>query len=794
MQPPKTINYFQRLAIHLRLLTTGLILVIAIQGCTGLKYVPEGRKLYDGYEVDLEPQERLRAKKRIRELMDEDVSPKPNTKILGMRPGVWFYYIAGDATPQKKFRYFIRTKLGQVPIYMSDLAPEQTANLIQRHLVNKGYFQTEVRYETTSEEKTGKIKYIAKVYRPYRLRNIAYPEGRGLFKDIDSIHHESLLREGQRYDLDRLQSEQSRIEKTLEDYGYFFFDDRHLIFEADSTVGDRQIDLTLRLESGVPRKATTIYRLGNVTVYPGYSLSTDSVAEISGDTLKVGKYRYIDREGTYKPHILTDVINLEPGNIYRRVDHDYTLSHLMNLGSFKFVDINFMERDSALLDVSILLTPHLKKSIRGEFNLTSKSNNFVGPGLNVTFTNRNFLRGSERFEIRFTSGYEVQLTRQTDKPLNAFELGAESVLSIPRFITPFPIRYTSKRYLPTTEVELGFRLQQRIGYFRLNSFNLGYGFTWRENTLKTHELYPVDISYMRLGKTSPAFQNMVNQNYFLKRSLENQFIMGARYSYTINTQVNEQRAERFRETPMEDHHFFFNGNLETSGNLVQLFKRGNFRQSLEADSSERILGSAYSQYLRAETDFRHYYRIDKHNLVATRVVVGTGYAYGNSVTMPYIRQFAVGGSNSIRAFPARSIGPGSYYFLSDPANETRVLFLDQRGDLKLEGSIEYRFDLVKALKAAVFVDAGNIWLWREDPQRPGSKFHKDRFLRQLAVGTGAGLRLDFSFFVLRFDLAFPLRKPHLPAENRWVFRQIDFGSSTWRRENIVLNIAIGYPF
>ncbi len=766
---------------------------LILHGCSAIRYVPDDRILYDGYKVQLEPEGRVRAKNSIRDLMDQHVSPKPNTKILGMRPGLWFYYIAGPATPEKKFRNFIRTRLGQVPIYMSDVDAERTSNLIQRHLVNNGFFQTSVRHETKIKGKKGTVIYTARVRPPYTLRGITYPDQRRLFADIDSIRGNSFLREGQRYDLERLQAEQTRIEEALENYGYYYFDDRHLLFEADSTVGERQVDLRLSLEKGVPERATTIYKIGTVTIFPDYSLSDDSV-RIDTDTLRVDRYFYLDRSGTYKPHTITDVINLEPGNIYRRIDEDYTLSHLMSLGSFKFVDINFSERDSAVLDASIYLTPHLKKSIRGEFQLTSKSNNFVGPGLNVTFANRNFLGGSERFEIKFTSGYEVQISGKTDDRLNAFELGAESTLSIPRFVTPFRIPYSSRKYLPTTEVQLGFRLQQRISYFRLNSFNLAYGFSWRENSLKAHELYPVDISYMRLGKTSPVFQDLVDRNVFLKRSLENQFIMGARYAYTINSQVNKDLTDRYRPERFESHNFYLNGNLETAGNLMHLLKGGQFTNNIETDSTELLFGSAYSQFVRAEIDFRHYYQIDEHNKIASRIVAGAGYAYGNSVTMPYIRQFSVGGSNSIRAFPARSIGPGSYDFLSDPARESQTLFLDQRGDIKLEGSIEYRFDIIKSLKGALFVDAGNIWLWREDPQRPGSKLHKDRFLKQLAVGTGAGVRFDFNFFVLRFDVAFPLRKPYLPENDRWVLGDIDFGSSSWRGENIVLNIAIGYPF
>ena len=294
----------------------------------------------------------------------------------------------------------------------------------------------------------------------------------------------------------------------------------------------------------------------------------------------------------------------------------------------------------------------------------------------------------------------------------------------------------------------------------------------------------------------------MDENTFLARSLENQFIMGARYTYTLNTQVNEERMEKFREQRFEKSHFFVNAKLESAGNLVHALRGGSFKNETDSTNTLFIFGSPYSQFVRGETDFRYYFQFSKRTKIATRLIFGTGYAYGNSVTMPYIRQFSIGGSNSIRAFPARSIGPGTYDVrYTDPDSENKILFLDQRGDLKLETNVEFRFDIINFLKGAVFADAGNIWLWRDEVnpetkkiERPGAKFNRATFMKELAAGTGVGLRADFNFFVLRFDLAFPIRKPYLPENERWVWNEIDLKSPSWRKENLVLNIAIGYPF
>lgn len=773
-----------------------IVVSILLTGCSALKFVPDNEVLYTGAEVDIVPEGRIRAKKRIKELLDANLVPKPNTTVLGMRPGLWFFYKAGN--PKKKgLRRFIKTKLGQAPVYMSDIEADQTAEVLEAHLINHGYFFSEVNSEETVKGKKGTVRYIARVYPPYRLREIAFPRMDTLFTNIDSVKGDSYLRPRQRYNLERLKAEQERIEEALENLGFFHFDDRHLIFEADSTVGRRQVDLLLTLEPGVPEKAKQIYRIGSVNVYPDHVIFGDT-ARSKPVGIDVDGLNYIDHTNQYKPRTITKVINFRPGNIYRAIDREYTLRHLMSLGSFKFVDIRFKEskEDSLLLDTHIYLTPHLRKSIRGEIQMVSKSNNFVGPGFSLSFTNRNFLRGSEQLRITANTSYEVQVSRRVPNPVNAFEFGIDSRLTVPRILSPLKIDYPSRRYLPTTELGLGFRLHQRIGFFRLNSFNLSAGYTWRENTLKTHELYPIDISYVQLGHQSEEFNALLRENQFLAGSFENQFIIGSRYTYTLNTQIDQTRETHFGEREFERSQFYFSGTVDVAGNLMHLVQTG-FRHNPEGEP-EKIFGKPYSQFVRGEVDFRYYYNLDKRNKIATRIIVGTGYAYENSVTMPYIKQFSVGGSTSIRAFPARTIGPGTFNILerlpAEGETETPTqLFIDQRGDIKLEGNIEYRFDIVGFLKGAVFADAGNIWLMRPDESRPGGTFHRDEFLKQLAVGTGFGLRMDFNFFVLRFDLAFPLRKPWL-TDDPWVIDDIAFERPGWRSDNLVLNIAIGYPF
>lgn len=790
---------------NVRSVSTGFIIVclavLGLSGCSAKKYLQEGQKYYEGSEIKFETKSRIGGKKRIEQDLLALVPQQPNTKILGMRPGLWLYFRQRDATKKKGLKAFIRRKFGQVPVYISDLEPDKTAELFAGQLQNDGYFKSEVTWKKKESKTAGKIVYTVLLQAPYRLREVNFPNPKDSVysRIIRSIKTNSLVKAGQRYELARLQAEQARIETEVKDFGIYYFDDRYLLYEADSTVGEKEIDLDLKMEPGIPDKGKWIYRISEIDIYPQFTLNDDTTT-LKTNRIVVDSMNYHDRSRKFRANVITRVINLRKNNVYSRTDHTLTLSHLMDLGVFKFVNIQYDEvsKDTALLRAKIFLTPLKRNSIRAEFQTVSKSNSFVGPGLDLTFTNRNFFGGAELLQVKLNTSYEVQISKRISGPLNSFELGMESSLTVPRFISPFRIDYSSRKYLPKTDFRIGYSLQSRVGYFRLNSFNLSAGYLWRESEAKSHALYPIDVNYIQTGSSSPEFDDILESNPFLKNSFADQFIVGTRYSYTLNTQLKPDLVSEFRERKLKTHSIYFNGNVHLAGNVLHAIQKGF--HSNEVDTF-RLFGAPYSQFVRGDIDFRHYWQLDSKTKVASRIVIGSGYALGNSSVMPYIRQFSVGGSNSVRAFPARSIGPGTYYIFAEPEldgegssgeQETLPVFIDQRGDIKLEGSVELRFDIIKVFKGAVFADAGNIWLWRED-EREGGKISKG-FLSELAVGTGVGFRLDMNFFVLRLDIAFPLRKPWYEEGNRWVFDEIDFRSPGWRAENLIYNLAIGYPF
>ncbi|HMF73198.1 MAG TPA: BamA/TamA family outer membrane protein, partial [Flavitalea sp.] len=313
----------------------------------------------------------------------------------------------------------------------------------------------------------------------------------------------------------------------------------------------------------------------------------------------------------------------------------------------------------------------------------------------------------------------------------------------------------------------------RSDLYRLHAIRGGLGYVWRETDKIEHNLTLLGFSYIQPSRITPKFDTLLQQDISLRQSFEKQFIIGTSYTFSFNEPVTDQR---WVATNVKF-------NVDLSGNTLGLIT-GAFKKNA---GQKTLFGIPYAQYIKLSTDVSNFWKLNSSGLTwANRISLGYGYAYGNSETMPFVKQFFIGGSNSIRAFRARTLGPGSYH------SESSQIFASEAGDIKAEVNSEIRTKLFSIVNGAAFVDAGNIWLRKENPQKPGSGLQG--FAKDFAVGAGVGLRFDASIIVVRFDLAFPLRKPWLADKDRWVIDKIAFGNAQWRRENLVLNIAIGYPF
>ncbi|HEU0136554.1 MAG TPA: BamA/TamA family outer membrane protein, partial [Flavobacterium sp.] len=580
---------------------------------------------------------------------------------------------------------------------------------------------------------------------------------------------------GSPYDLDVIKAERNRIDGRLKEVGYYYFNPDFIKVQVDSTVGTTEVDLIVKVKEETPPQSRNVYTINDIYIYPNFTIRRDTVNVEDDDIVKHKDFTIIDKKDLFNPRVFERTMSFQKGDLYNRTDHNLSLNRLVNLGTFKFVKNQFRPADSLenSLDAYYFLTPLTKKSIRVELLGTTNSANYTGSELNINWSNRNTFKGAELLTISAFGGVEVQVSGQ-NQGFNVYRVGAEANLIWPRFISPFRFDVPSG-FVPRTKATLGYEFQFREQLYALSSLRAQFGYLWKENIRKEHQFNITEINYVRPINVTELYLERVAQTPALGKVIERQLIFGPTYSYTYTNTMQTAKT----------HTIYYKGALDLSGNAAGLISGANIRKG----DTVKVFNVPFSQYIRAENEFRHYMKLGLTSQLASRIIVGTGYGYGNSDELPFIKQFFIGGTNSVRAFRARSIGPGTF---REDTDENSFL-PDQSGDLKLELNTELRAKLVSVVHGALFVDAGNIWLVNEDPEKPGGKISKD-FLKELAVGTGAGLRFDLSFLVLRLDLAFPLRKPYLPENDRWVFDQIDFGSKGWRKENLVFNLAIGYPF
>jgi outer membrane protein assembly factor BamA len=426
------------------------------------------------------------------------------------------------------------------------------------------------------------------------------------------------------------------------------------------------------------------------------------------------------------------------------------------------------------LNTYYYLTPLPKKSLQAEISGNTKSNNYVGSLVTFSFHNRNTFRGAEQLDLRANVGSETQYSGY-QSGFNTYRLGGGITFSIPRFVVPFFHFNTTNAFVPKTKIDLSYDLLNRRKLYTLNSFKAELGYLWKPNLRVQQELNPFSINLVRAVNVTDRYRDSIRRDPILRHAIDTQFIMGSNYAYTIDPFVNNPLGSGF----------YFNGLADLSGNISGLFVPVD-----KATGQKRLFNTAISQYIKAQTDLRYYLAFNSKTRLANRMLVGFGYPYGNSSQLPYIKQFFIGGNNSIRAFRSRSVGPGTF---RDPQADSLSFYPDQSGDIKLELNTELRYKINKILEGAFFVDAGNIWMYNKDKNRPGAEFNKD-FMKELAVGTGIGLRIDLTILLLRIDIGMPIREPWLEPGSRWVFDKINFTDRDWRRKNLVLNLAIGYPF
>lgn len=736
--------------------------------CSVKKFIPEGESLLTKAEVKI-TSPRVQGQRQASSLLDETIFPSPNKSVLGMYPGLYYHYKAKQKEKPSFWVRMMNKRIGERPVYLSQVNQKNTIEVMKNRLENAGYFYTQLESEVNVKKKKAHLTYFAELTQPYTLNKVELEvssaiDTLAIWDEIKLALKDSELQSGDNFNLDKLKDERKRIDAYLKSRGYYNFNSSFLFFEVDTNlVEDKKFNAYLRLKAEVPEKALFPYEIASVTVYPNAS-SADVPSDY--DTLRLGNTDFIQpkevyfREDRLKPFIL-----IKKGDKYSPRLSRYTSRRISSIGNYRFVNINYEEKDSVfsstdkpLLEASLFLTPNNKRALRFETQAVTKSNNFTGPSIGITYLNRNFFKGGELLRVNATTAYERQFFGSNrDGGLASIMLGLKGSIEFPRLLFPIDASDRFEYAIPKTKVGLGVDYLNRTDLYTLNSVSSSFGYQWDANERIQHKINPINIEVVSLGNTSDEFEEILNNNPFLRRSFEQQFIAGITYSFTYNRLKTNNKFGSF----------WLGTNIDVAGNTLQLLSGGG--------DEAKVLGLEFAQYAKTDVEIRHQIDLGKKDQkIVSRLFAGAGLPYGNSRSLPFVKQYFAGGPYSVRAFRIRSLGPGTFQ-----PEEGASSFFDQAGDIRLEANIEYRFPIFSYLKGALFYDAGNVWLMNTNEALPGGEFSSS-FLDEVAMGAGVGLRIDVQGFVLRFDFAAPLKRPR---------QSLDFEIN-----NTLLNFAIGYPF
>jgi outer membrane protein assembly factor BamA len=756
--------------------------VVILASCSGTRHVPDDRYLLGGYKFSIDNQSVDRKE------LATYIKPKPNRKILGYRFYLGLYNLSGE-NKDGGFNRWLR-KIGEEPIIFDKFDTDKNNKQIGLYLRNKGYYYSEVGDSVRYRKQKANVRYNILTGTPYLINNISYTfEDTTIRQLVLSDTLSSLIKRGSLFDTDLLQEEKTRIEGRLKQNGYYNFTKEYIVYRADTLRSSRQVNINIYVKAYNVRKSeetiTAVphrkYRISGVSVYMDYdpklalANTQEYIEGLNSTWHDVFEFLY---SGSLKtnPSIVGQCIFIFPGAEYRIGDVQQTYQHLGSLRIFKLVNIEFTEPDTSAvqedgfypLHCHIQLAPMTLQNYTVELTGTNSSGNFGVAG-NLNYLHRNLFGGAENFSFGIKGAVETLRESYNKGFGNMVEFGVESRITLPKFLIPFRHESFIRKYRPKSNLSIAYNFQRRPDYTRTVA-NTAFGYSWRGNTFNTHLVNPVEINLVRLRDATNAFWDYISGTY-LEHSFEDKLIQAVSYSFLFNN----QDIKKMKDFVYLRYHAESSGLLlSTGGNLVGN-KNNNNRYEL--------LGTEFSQYIKSDFDFRYYHSIDQSSSIVYRIFAGAAWPYGNSIAMPFEKQYFSGGANGLRAWQVRNLGPGSY------VETTHSSYPNKTADVKLEGNLEYRFKLFWLLEGAMFVDAGNVWAIRPKDDRPGALFRWDAFYREIAVGSGFGIRMDFNYFIFRLDLGIKIKDPALPAGERWIP-----GTRGFMTDDLQLNLAIGYPF
>ena len=783
-----------------------LLVGVLLSACNVTRYIPSDACLLQRVKIKED-----KSTPRNERVQSEDVTKylrqKPNKHLVGTDFYAWIYM---KANPEKdNWWNNLKRRMGEEPVLLNMQDTKRSASNLKLYLDSRGYYSSKVQYniDTLRNPKRAKVVYSLKQGKPYLISSISYDFRDRFLEPIvmpDTVN--TLLHKGDIFSISTLESERERIALYLKDRGYYNFSVNNVEYIADTLGGDRKVALTVIVKQNLAGynargeamyTNNAVYRLRDINIIPRYNAVAAKSMSNYFDRFDSLEYRGLNvifsgKRPKVRPKVLRYTIPLYPNYLYNYSQVNQTYMNLMAMGYFKSARINFKEAQDSLknnlitlvgleskskvsslnytaekyLDCDILCTPALQQSVKAELEASTTSS-FYGLKAVLGYQNRNIFRGAEMLEITGTAGYEYMKAPNSQKR-HAMEVGVAASLSFPRFLLA---NYALKNYTiaPKTKFEASFNYQDRP-YYQRRLTSVSWMYSWRNKTNSSFVVRPIGINWVDVAHINEDYFNSL-QNEYLKYSFQSQLITAISGSYVLNKHYNS--APR-NSTVVR-------ANAELAGNLLNGLVH-LFSQPAAGKNYYEFLGIRYSQYARADVSASHKIMLGEVTALAARLYAGVAYAYGNSDAVPFDRLFYAGGSNSMRGWAPRTLGPGSS---PSPSN---VVYPTQLGDMKLEANLEFRFPIWDMLHGATFFDVGNIWyIDRKDLSYPDSSvFRFNSFYKQLAFNTGIGLRLDIKFAILRLDWGIQLHNPNNPVGERWIH------NFKWR--NTSLNFGVGYPF
>lgn len=741
-----------------------LLAAIILFSCSATKTIPEGSYLYTGHSLEAKFNKKTKNKSYYEGEISGELGPNTNRRILGMPIRLWIYNKYAHVTKEKGLKAYLKNKVGEKPVLFDPSFADQIVANLRSEAVKLGFFNPQIRYEYVKKPKKKKaeIKYYIQLDRQYKVDSIGFNLPNNALGDTLKKYSLKYL-EGDYFSYYLLDKTLKQIEDYAQNRGFYNFDNRNILFQADTSGRDHNVSLRLGIKENSPVNISDNYSIKEVVIY------TDRVKTNSPiDSVECEGRIYYQYDNRYNPNMVFDYAYLKPGDVYSRKKLNNSNSHYSQLGVFSLVDTRLTSVDSLNneLNLTHIMKSSLPKRFETKLTFSSKSNGFLGPILENSITNKNAFHGGERLIYSVQLGFEKQLYSNYSIS-HILSAGASVELQVPRLVTPFKIKYNQEDFVPYTNFKLNYQFYRYAPYFNSQSFGPSIMYSWLNARKILFELTVLDINYRNnKGDTNP----IENSSFAVYTALEDRMIVGGNYYITIKTDKNLRRRAYWN----------WRVGFDLSGNVLNAFY-----QNGHSKINKEILGVPFSQYTKFESEESVRLVLNRKNALAMRFLSYVGIPYGNSVEIPYFKQYSIGGPYSLRAFLPRTIGPGT--FETDNSGTNFVL---HSGEIHLEANVEYRFDLSRILEGAVFLETGNIWLMNDDEARPGGVFKGSEFYKQLAVGTGAGIRVNIEYIVIRLDVGLALRRP-----TGWIGgkdnRIDDFSSFT---RNIVWNFAIGYPF